>query len=304
MASAVTSAPEQFGEDIHCPKCSYSLHLAPGDKCPECGYPLANLRSVTHPIPWTQRKERGRFRTYWQTVVLATFRHMRFCEHYAHDVALRDARAFRCVTVLCVFLMLVFASVFAYVTVPIDLEAPDFMTLMASAGTVPAGPTLVMQAISEVWPVAIMLGFLLLFMFAATGAASYFFDRAPVSAQRQISAVALSNFACAPIAFFLPLVLVLWGLISLLLFDRWLARQWQIDRWFGPAVLVAATVSILAYWWNLTQLARRVIPQLKRRRLALVVGLPVLWIGLGVILLGLLPLSVLYILIVIFSFGP
>ncbi len=42
MASAVTAPCDEFGEDIFCPKCAYGLHLAPGDKCPECGYPLVH----------------------------------------------------------------------------------------------------------------------------------------------------------------------------------------------------------------------------------------------------------------------
>ncbi|MCH8863017.1 MAG: hypothetical protein IID51_10960 [Proteobacteria bacterium] len=122
-------------------------------------------------------------------------------------------------------------------TIPINLQFPDIMTQVIRMGTAQSGPTLAAQAVSEIWPVAVMLGFLLLFLFAATCVPSYFFEPTSVSPQRQNNAVAMSYYACGPLALFLPLVMTLWGLVKLLQYDRWLAYQWGIDAWFGPVAV-------------------------------------------------------------------
>jgi hypothetical protein len=64
----------EIGEDVYSPSCAYNLHRSPGEQCPECGYSLERLRSDTSPIPWEHRRQHGRFRTFWQTVWLVTFR--------------------------------------------------------------------------------------------------------------------------------------------------------------------------------------------------------------------------------------
>lgn len=298
------AAREEFGEDIFCPKCAFCLHLAPGDKCPECGYSLESLRCNLHPIPWTLRRERGRFKTYWQTVSLVTFRHVRFCEHYAHDVQLRDARSFQCATVLYVFIPVLLGIVAAYVSNPVSVEFIHPFTQMGAVGAGRLGPTVFEQAIAEIWPVALQLGFFLPFLFAATGVASYFFDRAPVSVQRQHSAVAMSYYVCAPLVFLVPLVLIQYSLVTaVMFFDEWLMHAWRAREWLNYTLFFAGVIVIGAYWWSLLRLAGRIMPQLPGRRVALALGLPLVWVGLGIILLGLLPLSVLYVLVVFLSFG-
>ena len=105
-------------EDLFCPGCGYSLRGATGERCPECGYSLAYLRTHTCGIPWAHRRQRGRLRTYWQTVWLVTFRPQRFCEEYAHEVRYRDARRFQLMTLLYVYGPLLVATLYLYVAHP------------------------------------------------------------------------------------------------------------------------------------------------------------------------------------------
>lgn len=297
-----TDDQTELSADIYCPACGYNLHGAPGDNCPECGRSIVNLRSGTDPIPWTERQRRGRVRAYWQTVWMVTFRHMRFCEQYAHEVRLSDARSFQCVTVLLAYLPALLGAVIVYLMVPTPEVADPFQTMMAG-GTPQPGQALINRAWAEVWPVAVMHVCFVLFLFAVTGVPSYFFHPRSVAPRQQNNAVAMSYYACAPLAWMLPVFLVLGAAIRLLLLDKWLAQSRPLDWWFGPALLVSASVGLGAWWWSLVQLARRTMPQLGRRAVAVAFGVPASWLALGVLFLGLLPLIVLYVLVVIASFG-
>lgn len=294
---------KEIGADIYCPACRYSLYRAPGDNCPECGRSIVSLRNDQDPIPWMERKRRGRFRAYWQTVWMVTFRHRRFCENFAHEVRLSDARSFQCITVLCIYLLALLGTVVVYLMVPPTWEVVNAFDLMMTGSTPRPGQALIDRAYAEVWPVAVIHVCFVSFLFAATGVPSYFFRPRSVAPQQQNNAVAMSYYACAPFAWVLPVLLGLCAAICFLLFDKWLARAWGIDQWFGPVPVVALAVVVALWWWSLVQLARRTMPQLGRRAVAVAFGVPASWLALGVLFLGLLPLIVLYVLVVIASFG-
>lgn len=57
-----------IAEDIFCPKCTYNLRGLTGDRCPECGLDITNVREGESQIPWVHRREIGRVRAYWKTV--------------------------------------------------------------------------------------------------------------------------------------------------------------------------------------------------------------------------------------------
>ena len=144
----------EMPEDIFCPGCSYNLRGSIGDRCPECGYSLAEMRSDVCRIPWVRRRELGRFRAYWRTVWMVTFGNRRFCEEYARPVSYADARTFRWVTLLHAYLPALLGTVLLYLALPPNPEAPDPFQQWLTVGTVMGPPSLVDRAYAEVWPAA------------------------------------------------------------------------------------------------------------------------------------------------------
>ena len=101
--------------DVFCPKCHYNLHGLESERCPECGYSLAFMKTAESQIPWVHRKEIGRFRAYWRTVWWATFRRLKFGEELARPMSLPDARRFQLVTMLHVYLaILILTELFVF----------------------------------------------------------------------------------------------------------------------------------------------------------------------------------------------
>ena len=60
--------------DLLCGHCLHNLRAVPSDRCPECGRRFDRSRILLPNIPWEQRRYIGRFRAYWRTVRLITFR--------------------------------------------------------------------------------------------------------------------------------------------------------------------------------------------------------------------------------------
>ncbi len=284
--------------DLFCPNCGYNLRGVLGDCCPECGYALAGMRSAEPAIPWVRRRENGRVRTFWQTVWLVTFNTKRFCEESARTVSFADARAFLWVTLLHVHVSLLAATACLYLTVPVVPEPDNPMAAsMAAMMGAPAQAlsTMLDRAYGEVWPVAILLACLMLYLACAAVAPSYLFHPRALSARQQDNGIAMSYYACGPLA--------LWPLMMLALVPATNAAY--VFPTVGHGVLVAAAIAtgavVVGWWVTLMSLARRTMPQLKRQRLTVAIGLPVLWLTLaGLILVG-LPFIVLSILVVLDS---
>ncbi len=295
--AAANDARIEFGKDIYCPACSYNLHKAPGNRCPECGYSLKGLRATESRIPWVHRRSRGRFRSFWQTVWLVTFRNRRFCEEYARDVSYRDARTFQWVCVLHVWLAAIATTGLVYLVTPLPPEPMNPFKQMLATGIWPQGPTQVRRSIEEVWPIAIQHLCLLLFLATATGAPSYFFHPRAISIQRQNSAVALSYYLCAPLAC-LALGPLLVALVHVALQGDGASVVTQAAYSTGAAVLIVA----LLWWFNLVRTSRRIMPHVKSRTWAVVFGTPCLWLATAGLTLFLLPYAVIAILVVIDSF--
>lgn len=292
----------EFGEDIYCVVCGYNLCGTPGDRCPECGDSLARIRSGVSGIPWTHRKVLGRFRAYWQTVWLVTFRHRRFCEEYARSVSYPDARRFQVVTVLLAFLPILLLTVGSYLTNPPKLWTPAAYPPGAFAPFRTGGPTLLDYAYADVWPACVFNLSIIAFLFAATGAPSYFFHPRAIGSKRQNNAVAMSYYACAPVVLTPALLPFVWAAITLASPVRWVDWSWQIDHWYVAGAVTAVGVLFLAYWRALYQLALRTMPQLSRRALAVAIGVPAVWLGSAFVTLGVVPFLLIYLLAVIASF--
>jgi hypothetical protein len=169
-----------------CPECTYDLRGSTSPRCSECGFELQILRTKESQIPWSHRRERGRFRAYWQTVWMVVRWPKRLCLELARPVSFPDSQKFRWLTFLYAYLPILLAS--------LTWIAFDHWRHWA-------GGDELRWTLAGVNVAAVVL------LAGVPGVASYFFQsrRLPLAAQNR--AIALSYYAWAPLAV-LPLALV------------------------------------------------------------------------------------------------
>src|SRR5438309_5444052 len=92
--------------DLLCGHCLHNLRAVPSDRCPECGRRFDRSRILLPNIPWEQRRYIGRFRAYWRTVRLITFRPAKLAA-VDDAVTVPAARSFRRWTIVLLFVTLV-----------------------------------------------------------------------------------------------------------------------------------------------------------------------------------------------------
>lgn len=273
-------------QPLYCPQCGYDVRAASRGECPECGQAidLAELRQSQ--IPWSHRGRIGRVRAYVRTVWRATFRTHAFCAEAVRPVDYRDARRFQLVTVALAYVSLVgiLAAMwvlemveFDDVAERIEREVGESLTLVLGLATAAS---------------------LALFLWAATGVHTYWFHPRSLDVTRQNRAVAMSYYACAPLALS-PLVFIGWGACG------WLAEMSEIASPaasnFETAGLVAGvatfaiTLLVLAgYWLTCT----RMLAKGARRSLGVVilfaVTLPIIWALLAALILVGIPVAIVY----------
>ena len=180
MGDLSKTTQSAYADDLFCPECGYSLRGLTSDRCPECGLELDFIESEASLISWERRREIGRMRAYWQTVVLAMFRNKFLCRAAYRRVSYRDAQLFRWVTLLHVFIPLVLVLPLWHATSPGTLA----------------------DVVDEVgyWFVALVCVCALLGLVALTGLPSYFFHPTYMSTELQDRAVALSYYGCSSLA--------------------------------------------------------------------------------------------------------
>ncbi len=256
-APATAPAPrsDAIAQDIFCQDCGYNLRGLTSDRCPECGGSLDTIRAAASGIPWVYRHEIGRFRAYWKTVYLVMFRQGRFCDEMARPVDFDDCQRFRWVTILHVYIPILLATIATYFFAP----RRPFDDLLLDA------------AYWQVWPMAVMHACVLLFLAAGTGVPSYFFHPTSIPTRLQNRAIALSYYACGALAV-TALPIAAWA-VGLALGDSMLGMGLIL---FG---VLAPLGQAIAWWLDLVHLMRRLLPQHGRRRLAVGLGVPVLWVA-------------------------
>ena len=213
--------------DLHpvCPECGYDLRGIASDRCPECG--LAVDRAAVSRIPWVNRRPIGRVRAYWRTVWLATFRTDRLAAEVRRPLKIRDGQTFRWLTVALAWVPLGALAAWAAHALPLAAEAVAAVNFhIAPAGMIgyaetplaplPLGlsvPWLDGLQLPGVAPAAVLAALVLF-----TGVGSYFFHPRRLPVDWQNRAVAISYFACAPLALAaLPAVaaaMLAWGYLD------------------------------------------------------------------------------------------
>ena len=254
---------------LFCPECGYDLRTLTSSRCPECGFALEVFRTQEPQIPWVYRRERGRFRTYWQAVWLATFKTNRFCLEIARPVSYADAQRFRWVTILHAWVPIVIASLVLFVGKALNDGTTDLSW----------------------WALLSVQACSLLGLAALTGVASYSFHPRHLPVEQQNRAVALSYYSWAPLAF-MPLAL------PLFIAARFGAPFHELSPLIITLLVVAGVVPLLVAFVNNGQFTRRLVrrkgvPRQFGRGLA-----TLLLAGATLLAILILPYSVLYILII------
>jgi hypothetical protein len=263
---AIAARPA-IAEDLFCQNCGYNLRGLTGDICPECGNSLASVRSDICNIPWVHRKQLGWWRAYWKTIWLVMFRQRQFAEEMARPVGYRDSQSFRWISVGLVALPVLAALAATYVFNPPRRVDWLWETL----------------AYADVWPMAIVYACFVLFLAAATGLPSYFFQPKDIPIAQRNRAIALSYYACGPLAvLFVPLACYIMGLAFM-----------RSDEKAALLVFLLGALlpcgQLYAWWADLIHLSRRLTPQ-RPRTAGVMVLLPALWLAAAFLIVVVLPL--------------
>ena len=284
-------ATESSDDAIYCPSCGYDLRGIDNSlKCPECGLPLDRARLHASAIPWTHRAEIGRVRAYVHTVELVIRKPTRAAGDVARPVSFADAQRFRRLTVLVAMIGPVL--LFAFAVVLVILDRPITMSPTAST------PVRIGWAL-ELGLVPVILGALYAFLLAASGVASYFFHPRTLPIERQNRAVALSCYACAPMALTLPSML---SIFLGLAFVRGVGmNQPVVTAGVVAAASVAPLLQAVSMLNSPVRMLRRATHCGVARAFALAVSLPILWTLLAAVILIGIPVAYCYLALIVMS---
>ena len=280
-APGCTAAPpREIPHDLYCQQCGYNLRGLISNRCPECGHSLETVRATEPQIPWVHRKKLGWFRAYWKTIGLVMFRQRRFCEEMARPVSYRDSQSFRWLTILHAYVPIVASTIALYV----------FWFPRADEGEVTT------TAFATVWPVVGFHLLLLLYLAAMTGLPGYFFHPKDVPILLQNRAIALSYYACGPLALTaLPSAATITAAII----------GGEGDVVFGLTIfaVVFPVAQLIVWLLDLTHVCRRIMPQRKRRADLIAVCLPLSGLLLGLLIFVGIPAGVFYVFAMLATLG-
>jgi hypothetical protein len=238
------SANTADAPDLPCPFCGYNLHGIASERCPECGKAIDYPSLSSTRIAWENRRRIGRVRAYLRTAAGFTF----WPGVLARTGALpdyRDAVRFRRITVVLAWMTaLLPALVWRISTKGPEDSRRNFGLL---GGENPG--EFAIEFLRAPASLAITLAGVLLALIAISGAATYFCRPASLSISRQNRAVALMQYASAPLAW-LPLTV---GFLAVTIwFHEWLHSMEM--HWGGSTGLIVIGVIVLMVqmflWWT------------------------------------------------------
>jgi hypothetical protein len=288
-------------DDLLCPQCGYNLRGIQSDRCPECGFAIDRESLSRSIIPWTFRDEIGLLRAFEQTVMLAIRHPRRLGVAASRPVDYQDAQKFRWLVVLCAWLPLT-ATV---LVIRARTNAPWFPAVFLSSNP-PSNTLGVDWAMCEVaglllWPIPSLA--LLMLIAAVSGAASYFFHPRSLSTEQQNRGIAISYYACAPLALlFVPCglfdaatLLAHFGDVSDVIQFRWVV-----------GFLLAGGISLVGILSLLEIVSLKLLKAATHcsfgRLMVLAALLPLAWLILLLLSLGLFPAMCGFVRLVIYSY--
>ncbi len=186
QSPSAQSAPAiEEPDGLVCPRCGYDLRAISSENCPECGLPIDRTSISLSRIPWEHCKELGYFRGFWDTTGYAVFHPLQLAKEVYRPISYRRARWFQRIVVLWAWIPTAFWLIAALI--PETNSRWDVRV-----------PTITIAVL--------VLG---MSLSLATGIASYWFHPKTLSVSHQNRAIALSYYACSPLAWlWLPAVLL------------------------------------------------------------------------------------------------
>ena len=277
VASPVVEMRELF-----CPVCGYDLRGIESTRCPECGGAFDRSALAASNIPWVHRRYLGTVRAFWKTVRMATVRPEHLGAECARPISYADALRFRLAVVLTAWVAIAAAATLAWLKTPGLRRSAFFSTI--SGFRYWRGEALDLKA-----PVPLILNllWLLFWLWCASGIASWWFAPRRLSVVRQNRAVALSQYAVAPLALW-PATLLLVASVAFAItravpgqsLEDALEREQMVRVGWMAAWTPVFIVPVL--WWATTlRLLLRASDAGWARVLSAAVVVPVLVVGLG-----------------------
>lgn len=282
---------------LYCPSCMYDLRGLSGDACPECGFELGEDSAARSSIPWSYRKVFNQplllLTTAWRTL-----RHpRRFCMALARPVERRDALAFRRMVVAVVWLVVAVCwSLAVWHDASLYLELDFWEDEVAWLSDYEEH----LEALADLGPnlVWFNVGFGVLFgvwLYLVTGVQTYFAHRRGPSDELDQRAASLAYYACAPILLMVVPALVM--LASGYMFEFAEESEYTAQ---GNFFLAAADAMFMASWllvllvaglclWSGVRFAGVLSGGGLGRQLIIAALLPLCWLGLSVLVFGVIP---------------
>jgi hypothetical protein len=305
------SAAAAAAAALFCPGCGYDLRAIDSDRCPECGLLIDRTPTGQSTLPWAHRHRLGRLRAYARTFALVCFRPQHFRAEMDRPVHFADARAFRRTTVAIAFapVAIVVVAVYLATFAPPTGWRP---LINAISGYVPsaleplilARPTGAFRSVGYAMELFIFAALLLaiwLWLLAAAGVASYGFHPRRLPVERQNRAVALSYYACAPLAM-MPLTVALLATAAMLHLTEVTSAAWRTAA--DIAALVAGSLQLSGWWFTTLMM----LPMTTRcgllRAAVYFLALPLAWLLLAAWIIGGIVASAVLIAAVIVTMAP
>lgn len=283
--ASATGGPSDDREGLLCPECFYDLRGGHWQRCPECGLDLSFIESGTSQIPWCD-PGRNRFAAFWATVMLAMLRPRLLLREAYRPVSYARAQGFRWVCVLLAFLGVLGAAGVVQVYEPAIGEQ--------------------IVANTDPWFVVVVAGSVLLALVFNSGVHTYLFHPKRLPVRQQNRAVALSYYACAPLAL-VPLVCVVLAVFLLGIPDGRDRRVFLVGRYYRDVMALlgsGAMTSLLAWWfWGLCREFHGRLVRGAGQHTIVFLFLPLVWLIIAGLCVAALPAAYVFLALVVASLG-